>query len=127
MKLETAMKHCFPVIIGKHSGELGVKEALLSYNTSDCEALQVVARCTLSRLCGQLFTAGRMKNSNFVDTNKLKGWGPLKQRPLLNCGVPGVDYINRASYWDYRQKQLVSSGRGVCTKFIRIHMAWPTQ
>ena len=100
------------------SGELGVKEALLSYNTSDCEALQVVAHC-VSRLCDQLFTAGPNEEFNFVDANKLKGWGPFKLGPL-NYVVPGFDYINRASYWDYQRERVVLRSQRLSTK-IRIH------
>ena len=112
----------YEALLARHyweaSGELGVKEALLSYNTSDCGALQVVAHC-LSRLCGELFTAGPNEEFNFVDTNKLKGWGPFKLGPL-NCVVPGFDYINRASYWDYQRERVVLRSQRLSTK-IRIH------
>ena len=71
----------YEALLARHyweaSGELSVKEALLSYNTSDCEALQLVADC-VSKMCGQLSTAGPNDDSKFVDTNKLRGMGTVQ-------------------------------------------------
>jgi len=87
------------------SGEPSVKEALLSYNTSDCEALQLVTGC-VSKICGQLSIGGPKEEFNFVDTIKLRGWGPFKFGQL-NCAIPDFEYINRASYWDYQRERIV--------------------
>jgi len=99
----------YEALLARHywevSGELSVKKALLSYNTSDCEGLHLVAYC-VSKMCGQLSTAGPNEDSNFVDTNKLRGWGPFKFGQL-NCAIPEFEYINRASYWDYQRERIV--------------------
>jgi predicted RecB family nuclease len=87
------------------SGEENVKASLVSYNASDCEGLQLIAQC-VSQLCGQLSTVGPREDSNFVDTNKLRGWGPFKFGPL-NCAIPEFEHINRASYWDYQRERIV--------------------
>ncbi len=99
----------YEALLARHyweaSGEQSVKDSLLSYNTSDCEALQLVAHC-VSKICGQMSTAGPNEDSNFVDTNKLRGWGPFKFGQL-NCAIPAFEYINRASYWDYQRERIV--------------------
>jgi predicted RecB family nuclease len=99
----------YEALLARHhwevSGELSVKESLLSYNTSDCEGLQLVAQC-VSKMCGQLSTAGANEDSNFVDTNKLRELGLFKFGPL-NCVIPDFKYINRASYWDYQRERIV--------------------
>jgi predicted RecB family nuclease len=66
----------YEALLARHyweaSGERGVKQALLSYNTSDCEALHLVADC-VSKMSGQISTAGPNDDWKFVDTNKLGG------------------------------------------------------
>jgi Transposase IS66 family len=74
-------------------------------NTSDCEALQLVAHC-VSKICSQISTSAPIEDSNFVDTNKLRGWGPFKFGQL-NCAIPDFEYINRASYWNYQRERIV--------------------
>ena len=112
----------YEALLARHyweaSGELSVKEALLSYNSSDCEALHLVADC-VSKMCGQLSTAGPNDDSKFVDTNKLRGWGPFKFGQL-NCAIPDFEYINRASYWDYQRERIVLRSRRL-RKRIRMH------
>lgn len=99
----------------------------MSYNTSDCEALRLVAEC-VSKICGQLSTAGPNADSTFVDTNKSRGLGPFKFGEL-NCAIPEFEYINRASYWDYqRERMVVRSGRlhkGLCTRSVRKPIKYP--
>ncbi len=99
----------YEALLARHywdaSSDQRVKESLVSYNTSDCEALQLVAHY-VSNLCGRLSTVERNVNSDFVDTNKLRGWGPFKFGPL-NCAIPEFEHINRASYWDYQRERIV--------------------
>ena len=121
----------YEALLARHyweaSGELGVKEALLSYNTSDCEALQLVAGC-VSKICGQLSTAGPKEEFNFVDAIKLRGWGPFKFGQL-NCAIPDFEYINRASYWDYQRERMVVRSRRLrkrlCMRWIRRPIKYP--
>src|SRR5262249_33264843 len=114
----------YEALLARHywegSGDLSVKEALLRYNSSDCEALQLVADC-VSKICGQLSTAGPNDDSTFVDTNKLRGWGPFKFGEL-HCAIPDFEYINRASYWDYQRERIVLRSRRLRK---RIHMRRP--
>jgi len=99
----------YEALLARHywdaSSDQRVKESLVSYNTSDCEALQLVAHY-VSNLCGRLSTMERNVNSDFVDTNKLRGWGAFKFGPL-NFSSPDLEYINRASYWDYQRERIV--------------------
>lgn len=103
------IRNGYEALLARHywdaSGEMSVKESLLSYNTSDCEALQLAAHC-VSKLCGQLSTAGPNEDSDLVDTNKLRRWGAFKFGPL-RCATPDFEYINRASYWDYQRERIV--------------------
>jgi predicted RecB family nuclease len=92
-------------------GDENVKESLLIYNASDCEALQLVAHC-ISQLCSQLSTLGPVEHFNVVDTNKLRGWGPFKFGPV-NFSSPDFEYINRASYWDYQRERIVIRSQGL--------------
>jgi hypothetical protein len=109
MKSAMVMKRYWLVITGKllesRALKKPCKEALLSYNNSDCEALQLVAY-SVSKMCGQISMPAPNEDANLVDTNKLKGWGPFKFGPL-QCAIPEFEYINRASYWDYQRERIV--------------------
>ena len=83
----------------------GIKNSLIEYNASDCEALALVAQ-RVSQLCSHLSAPKPNENSNFVDTNKLRGWGPFKFGSV-NFVTPDFEYINRASYWDYQRERIV--------------------
>jgi predicted RecB family nuclease len=99
----------YEALLARHywesTNEQSVKESLVRYNTNDCEALQLVANC-VSKICGQLSNASPTADSTFVDTNRLKGWGPFKIGPL-DCVIPEFEHINRASYWDYQREHIV--------------------
>ncbi len=96
------------------SGDVGIKNSLLRYNTSDCEALELVAHC-VSQLCGQVSTPKRNENPDFVDTNKLRRWGAFKFGPL-NFVTPDFEYINRAAYWDYQRERIVLRSQRLSAK-----------
>jgi len=71
------------------------KEQLINYNSSDCEALHLISNHVFE-LCRKLIDPKSDKSVDFVDTNKLKGWGPCRFR-RLDFVTPDFEYINQAS------------------------------
>ncbi len=99
----------YEALLARHHWEAspdeGIKNSLIKYNASDCEALALVAQ-RVSELCGHLSAPKPNEDSNFVDTNKFRGWGPFKFGPV-NFATPDFEYINRAAYWDYQRERIV--------------------
>ena len=111
----------YEALLARHYWELtneqSIKDSLVNYNTSDCEALHLVAN-SVSETCGQISNAGPTAESNCVDTNKLTGWRPFKLGPL-SCSLPDFEYINRASYWDHQRDRIVIRSHRLSTRISR--------
>ena len=82
------------------------KNKIITYNTEDCQALEVVTNTT-SQLCqiSNPPNAGTAGDANvvFVDS--------LKRESLYHFGKPSftspeLEHINKASYWDYQQSRV---------------------
>ncbi|KAF0221424.1 MAG: transposase [Geobacteraceae bacterium] len=79
-------------------------ERLTSYNTEDCEALEVVTRRVLSLQCPQ--AGSEVTNEkDIVDISKQKREHPygFKRNTFV---LPEFDSINKAAYWDYQRERV---------------------
>ena len=86
------------------------KQALLTYNAQDCEAVGVLASKLVELHQASLQTGGSTLNG-FVDTDTIKREHPhgFKRNIFV---FPELDAINKAAYWDYqRERVYVKSNR----------------
>jgi hypothetical protein len=90
------------------SKEPELKERLITYNTEDCAALELVFN-TIARLRDKSDRDGNSKA--FVQVESLKDQNLFKFRKN-DFALPDLEYINGAAYWDYqRNKIYVRSNR----------------
>jgi predicted RecB family nuclease len=88
------------------------KQALLTYNAQDCEAVGVLAR-KLVELHQASFQTGGLAIDGIVDTATMKREHPhgFKRNIFV---FPELDTINKAAYWDYqRERVYVKSSRSL--------------
>ena len=81
------------------------KQALLTYNAEDCEALEAGGEQT----CGFAPSAPRRRKlilrTGVVDTTKLKREHPYGFK-RNTFAFPELDAINNAAYWDYQRERV---------------------
>jgi predicted RecB family nuclease len=86
------------------SGVAASQQALLTYNTEDCAALEVVAH-RLIDLNEVSPHAGIPFHGKVVDTSKLKREHPYGfKRNTFH--LPELNAINNAAYWDYQRERV---------------------
>ena len=80
------------------------KQALLTYNAEDCEALEVVA----NKLVELHLAAPPAENSSLdgvIHTSQLKREHPYGFKRNI-FSFPELDVINKAAYWDYQRERV---------------------
>lgn len=84
--------------------EPSLKEAILSYNAQDCEALQIVTS-NVGDLAQTLYEGKGQSLKDVVDTETLKRDHPFgfKRNTFF---FPELDVINKAAYWDYQRERV---------------------
>lgn len=88
------------------------KQALITYNAQDCEAVGVVAS-KLVELHQASFQAGGFSIDGVVDTTKMKREHPHGFKRNL-FAFTDLDVINKAAYWDYQRERIyVKSNKNV--------------
>ncbi len=95
------------------SREPSVKQSLCTYNTNDCEALELVANKLLELQQQALPDHEASQQDDFVDATRLKREHPhgFKRNTFV---FPELDVINKAAYWDYQRERIyVKSNTGV--------------
>lgn len=86
------------------------RQALLTYNSEDCTALEVVSR-TLLNLNTRCMEAGRLSVGEVIDTATLKREHPYGFK-RNTFAIPELNAINNAAYWDYQREHVyVKSNR----------------
>jgi predicted RecB family nuclease len=99
----------------EQSGSPYLKEKLIIYNQEDCEALRRVVDYLKSLSTSELPSTDSNTNG-VVNTDTLPRINPFKFQDN-QFGVPGLDEVNKAAYWDYqREKILLKSNH--CLKRI---------
>lgn len=80
------------------------KQALLTYNAQDCEAVGVLASKLIELHQASLQTAGSSFDG-VVDTARMKREHPygFKRNVFV---LPELDAINKAAYWDYQRERV---------------------
>jgi predicted RecB family nuclease len=92
------------------SSQACVKNALLTYNTEDCIALQRILEFLYCIRSNRDMKTGK-EAQNIVNTENLprEGFGRFGANQFQ---LPGLDEINKAAYWDYqREKVLVKTNK----------------
>lgn len=89
--------------MGDHR-EPTLKRALLSYNSQDCEALQLVTE-KIGDLCQTFLESGNSSLKDVVHTEGLKRDHPYGFKRNSFC-LPELDTINKAAYWDYQRERV---------------------
>ena len=80
------------------------KSSLLTYNSEDCKALDVVAT-RLVELTQAFPNAGSSLPNEVVDTTMLKREHPYGFK-RNTFAFPELEVINRAAYWDYQRERI---------------------
>jgi predicted RecB family nuclease len=80
------------------------KSSLLTYNSEDCKALDVVAR-KLVELTKAFLIAGCALPDDVIDTTTLKGEHPYGFK-RNTFAFSELNAINRAAYWDYQRERI---------------------
>lgn len=93
------------------SHDIEIKQRLITYNAEDCQALELVA-CTADQLCHPPSQdPGKDISTNAIYTDSLKPESPYRLG-TPSFSIPGLEYINKASYWNYQQDRVyVRSGQ----------------
>ena len=86
------------------SREPTLKGALLSYNSRDCEALQLVTEKIVA-LCQAFLESGNSSLKDVVHTEGLRRDHPYGFKRNSFC-LPELDTINKAAYWDYQRERV---------------------
>ena len=93
------------------------KQALLTYNTEDCAALEAVAHKLLDLHEGAP-QAGNASHGEIVDTVKLKREHPYGFK-RNTFAFPELDAINNAAYWDYQRERVYVKSSGSIKHAVR--------
>jgi len=86
------------------------KSSLLTYNSEDCKALDVVAS-KLVELTMAFPNAGRTPPDEVVDATAIKREHPYGFK-RNTFAFPELDVINRAAYWDYQRERIYVKSHG---------------
>ncbi|OGA43453.1 MAG: hypothetical protein A3G24_12640 [Betaproteobacteria bacterium RIFCSPLOWO2_12_FULL_62_13] len=86
------------------------KQALLTYNAQDCEALEVLAS-KLAELQQASLRTGDPSLDGFVDTARLKWEHPYGFKRNIFV-FPELDAINKSAYWDYQRERVYVKSNG---------------
>jgi hypothetical protein len=97
-------------IVSRHRWEASrdpsLKQALLDYNSQDCDALEVVAS-RITDLHRAKSTDCESFHSEVVHASEIKSESPFPFRFGPNSFVlPELEIINRAAYWDYQRERV---------------------
>ena len=79
-----------------------LKERLITYNSDDCAALELVFNTVVGLQAG---SRGGEASDTFVQVESLKDQSPLKYRKNT-FALPDLEYINGAAYWDYQRSKI---------------------
>lgn len=105
------------------SGDVKIKDKLITYNAEDCQALEKVVE-VVDRLCRKNDKATKAVSDEIVHTDLLKREYP-QHFGKIDLTLPELEYINKAAYWDYqRDKIYIRSKRflkSTSRKKIKIH------
>jgi predicted RecB family nuclease len=94
----------------KSSRAAAVKQALLTYNVEDCQALEVIADSLRTLQCGSP-QADDASSGGVVDTAQIKWEHPYGFK-RNTFAFRELEAINNAAYWDYqRERVYVKSNR----------------
>ena len=91
------------------SGELSLKQKLITYNADDCAAVERLAEA-VTDICLPHATAAK-SSLDPVDVHFLVDRHKRMFRPL-DCAVPEFRQINEAAYWDYQRAKVYVRSRG---------------
>jgi predicted RecB family nuclease len=80
------------------------KQALLTYNAQDCEAVGVLASKLIELHQASLQTGGASLDG-VVDTDRIKWEHPYGFKRNI-FAFPELDTINKAAYWDYQRERV---------------------
>jgi predicted RecB family nuclease len=95
-----------------------VKQTLCTYNTNDCEALQLVANKLVELQQQALSDHEASQQDEFVDATRLKREHPhgFKRNTFV---FPELDVINKAAYWDYQRERIYVKSNKVVKHALR--------
>jgi hypothetical protein len=96
----------------ERSRDSGIKQKLITYNSEDCRALELVTH-TVHEICRAAApsTAGEKSNREVVQVDSMKQERPY-QFGTPSFVLPAMSEINKAAYWNYqRDRVYVRSGK----------------
>jgi predicted RecB family nuclease len=79
-----------------------LKERLITYNSDDCAALELVFNTIIGLQAGG---DSQGPSNTFVQVESLKDQSSLKYRKNI-FALPDLEYINGAAYWDYQRSKI---------------------
>ncbi len=89
------------------------KQALLTYNSEDCEALELVVRRLVELLDVARLDNEEPSQENVVHTATMRREYPQRFR-RNTFSLPELEAINKAAYWDYQRERIyVKSSAGL--------------
>ena len=92
------------------------KQALITYNAYDCEAVEVLAS-KLIELHQASLQIGDTSLDWFVDTEKMK-WEHAHGFKRNMFVFPELDAINKAAYWDYQRERVYVKSNGNLSRSV---------
>ena len=96
----------------ERSRDSGIKQKLITYNSEDCRALELVAH-TVQEICraAAQSTAGEKNNREVIQVDSMKEEHPYRFG-TPSFVLPAMSEINKAAYWNYqRERVYVRSGK----------------
>ena len=87
------------------TGSETAKQDLISYNTDDCAALEVVVRTLLQLIPRDGASTTALQFPNAVHVDSLKPQTPYKLGPV-DFVLPELEQINKCAYWDYQRDRI---------------------
>lgn len=81
-----------------------LKQRLLTYNTEDCEALEILAS-TVSELCDKVNQDKIQTDGNVIHTDSMKP-DDFYCYNRKDYAPPDLKYISKAAYWDYQREKV---------------------
>ena len=90
----------------ERSRDIKIKQRLVTYNSEDCQALELVER-TIHGLCpvGKQLESGKAGNPDVVCTDSLKPDYPYRLG-TKTFAMPELEEINKAAYWNYQRERV---------------------
>ena len=96
----------------ERSRDSGIKQKLITYNSEDCRALELVTH-TVHEICraAAQSTAGEKNNREVIQLDSMKEEHPYRFG-TPSFVLPAMSEINKAAYWNYqRDRVYVRSGK----------------